>query len=159
MPRVSAPQPPPIDINKLQNTYNELRTSSAESPLMLDMFALMLNIHSKQSETEEFKTELKHTNARLEAVEAKIGGINEVSEKLGLAVRQLPLPTHGYTDLDTVKQLFAEIRAPGVIINRDIIKAVRKLPANPSQSLPQLVLGTVLVEMRDAKQACPPESP
>ena len=45
VPRVSAPQQPPIDITKLQNTYNELRTSSAESPLMLDMFALMLNIH------------------------------------------------------------------------------------------------------------------
>ena len=64
-------------------------------------------------------------------------------------MRQLPLPTHGYTDLDTVKQLFSEIRAPGININRDVIKAVRKLPANPSHSLPQPVLGTVLVEMRD----------
>ena len=116
---------------------------------MLDMFALILNIHSKQSETEEVKNELKHANKRLDAVEAKIGDINDVSEKLGLAVRQLPLPTHGYTYLDTVRQLFAEIRAPGINVNRDVIKAVRKLPANPGHNLPQPVLGTVLVEMRD----------
>ena len=71
------------------------------------MLDIMLNIHSKQSKTEENETEFNHNSARFDAVEAKIGGINEVSEKLGLAVRQLPLPTHGYTDLDTIKQLFA----------------------------------------------------
>ena len=97
----------PIDINKLQNIYNELKSSSTESPLMLDMFALMLNIHTKQSKTKKNETELNHDSARLDAAEAKIDGINKVSKKLGLAVRQLPLPTHGYTDLDTIKQLFA----------------------------------------------------
>ena len=56
---------------------------------MLDMFAFMLNIHSKQSETKEIKTEINQNSARLNAVEATIGGTNEVSEKPCLAVRQL----------------------------------------------------------------------
>ena len=46
--------PPPIDMAHLQKTYNQLKNSSTESPLLLDMFAVMLNIHSKQSETEVF---------------------------------------------------------------------------------------------------------
>ena len=116
---------------------------------MLDMFAIILNIHSKQSETDNVKTEIKQANARLDAVEAKIGGEHDVAERLSLALRQLPLPAHGYTDLDMVRQVLAEIRAPGIDVNRDIIKAVRKLPAKPSHDPSLPALGTVLVEMRE----------
>ena len=49
---------------------------------MLDMFALMLNIHSKQSETDLVKSEIKHANTRLDAVEAKIGEKDDVAEGL-----------------------------------------------------------------------------
>ena len=46
---------------------------------MLDMFALMLNIHSKQAENDSYKSEIKETTRRLEAVEAKIGGEHEIA--------------------------------------------------------------------------------
>ena len=116
---------------------------------MLDMFALMLNIHSKQSETDEVRSEINHANARLDAVEAKIGGPDDISERLGLAIRPLPLPPHGYTDLDMVRQFLAQIPAPGIDVNRDIVKAVRKVSAKPNPNTSQPALGTVLVEMRD----------
>ena len=48
-----------------------------------------------------------------------------------------------------VRQVLAEIRAPGIDVTRDIIKAVRKLPAKPAHNPTHPVLGTVLVEMRD----------
>ena len=143
------PAPPPINITNLQKSYNQAKSTAAESPLLLDMFALMLNIHSKQSETESFSSDIKQANTRLDAVEAKIGGVNDVAERLGLAVRQLPLPSQGYTDLDMVRRVLAEIRAPGVDVNRDILKAVRKLPAKPNPNPSHPILGTVLVEMRD----------
>ena len=90
--------PPPIDVRSLQNSYNQLKNSSG-SPVTLetlhgqtlDMFALMLNIHAKMSETDAFRSEVKKASARIDALEAKIGGTNEVSEKLGLAIRLLPL--------------------------------------------------------------------
>ena len=55
----------------------------------------MLNIHSKQSETDGVKSEMKHANIRLDAVEAKIGGMGDVAERLSVAVRPLPLPAPG----------------------------------------------------------------
>ena len=80
----------------------------------LDMFALMLNIHSKMSETDAFRNDVKKAHTRIDALEAKVGSMNEVSEKLGLAIRSLPLPPTGFSDLDMARQILAQIRAPGV---------------------------------------------
>ena len=126
-----------------------MKTTNTQPPILMDMFALMLNIHSKQSENDELCSELQHNTLRLDSVEAKIGGINDVSKRLGLAVRRLPLPPPGRTDLDMVRQAFAEIKAPGVDVNRDVVKAVRKLPAKPGTNTTQPFLGTVLVEMKN----------
>ena len=93
------------------------------------MYALMLNIHSKLPETEALRYEIKKVNSRLDALEAKIGDGSEISERLGLALRFLPLPPTGYTDLDIVKQILAEVRAPGINVDRDVVKAVRKIPS------------------------------
>ena len=143
-----APSPPTIDIKSIQDTYNQLKHSSTESPATLNMYALMLNIHSKLPETEALRYEIKKVNNRLDALEAKIGDGSEISERLGLALRFLPLPPTGYTDLDIVKQILAEVRAPGINVDRDVVKAVRKLPSQ-TRNLSQPILGTVLVEMKN----------
>ena len=141
--------PPAIDINSLHNSYNQIKASNNQPPILLDMFALMLNLQSKQTENDEMRSELQHNTVRLDAVEAKIGGINDVSERLGLAVRRLPLPPTGRTDLEMFRQVIAELRLQGVDVNRDITKAVRKLPARPGTNPSEPILGTVLVEMRN----------
>ena len=92
-----APPPPTIDIKSIQDTYNQLKHSSTESPATLNMYALMLNIHSKMPETEALRYEIKKVNNRLDALEAKIGDGSEVAERLGLALRFLPLPPTGHT--------------------------------------------------------------
>ena len=115
---------------------------------MLDMFALMLNIYSKLSETDLLRSEIKKVNNRLDALEAKVGDDKEVAERLGLAVRFLPLPSPGYTDLDIAKQVLGAIKAPGIDVNRDVVKSVRKIPFKSHDSS-QPVLGTVLMEMRN----------
>ena len=46
------------------------------------------------------------------------------------------------------RQILAEIRAPGIDVNRDVVKAVRKIPAKPPNT-GQPILGTVLVEMKN----------
>ena len=146
----SAASPPPaIDINGLFTSYNDMRESSNQPPILMDMFALMLNIHSKQAENDELRTDIKSNTSRIDSIEAKIGGSDEVSEKLGLAVQFLPLPPTGYTDLDTVRLLFGAISAPGIDVRRDIIKCMRKLPAKPAPNTPLPVLGSLMVEMRN----------
>ena len=75
-------------------------------------------------------------------LEAKVGGPLEVSEKLGLAVKNLPLPREGCSELDNVKEALAEMRAPGVYTYTDVIKAVRV-------GLKEDYLGTVKVEMKN----------
>ena len=139
---------PSIDMGSVLSSYNQLKTNGSESPAMLNMYALMINIHSRQSEIDILKSDLNQTNRRLEAVEAKIGGPEDISERLGLVVRKLPLPSPGQTDLDLVKMLFAEIKIPGFDLNREVVKAVRKLPARPPPNISQPLLGSVLVEMK-----------
>ena len=109
----------------------------------------MLKIYSKQSESDNLKADVQRVNSRMNAVEAKIGGPDEISERLWFAVQRVSFPNQGYTDLDVIRQIFAEIRAPGVNVLSDVIKAVRKLPSKPiNSSAHSPVLGTVLVEMR-----------
>ena len=141
--------PPAIDINGLFNSYNTMRSTNNQPPILMDMFALMLNIHSKQSENDEFRVEVKSNTSRIDSIEAKIGGKDDISERLGLAVRRLPLPQPGRTDLDNIRQVFSAITAPGLDVNRDVIKCIRKLPSNPGPNITQPILGTVLVEMRN----------
>ena len=104
------PAPPDVDITRLHNSYNQMISSGSESQVLVDMFALMLNIHSRQTEVDTMKVTLDNTIKRLEAVEAKIGTSDEVAERLGLAVRYLPLPAEGFSDLQLVRQVFGLIR-------------------------------------------------
>ena len=62
--------PPSIDIAEVQNTYHQMKASSSESPALLNMYALMLNIHSRQAEIDTLKNGLQQTNSRLDALEA-----------------------------------------------------------------------------------------
>ena len=60
----------------------------------------------------------------------------------------LPLPIQGQTDLELIKWLFTEIQIPGLDMNREVIKAVRKFPSKPPPNQAHPPLGTVLVEMK-----------
>ena len=46
----AVPPPPALDLVDLQNTYNNHQASATESPLLLNMYAIMLNlIHENSS--------------------------------------------------------------------------------------------------------------
>ena len=103
----------------LHDCYNQHKDDASESPLVRNMYALMLNLYSKQAESDSLKSEVQLANSRLDAIEAKIGGPNEIAERLGLAVKYVPFPNPGYTDLDVIRHIFAQIHAPGVNIEHD----------------------------------------
>ena len=114
---------------------------------MANMYGMLLNVLSKQSENDAVKQEIKDHEFRIRELEAKVGDSSDISEKLGLAVRNLPLPTSGQSELENVRAALNEVRAPGVEVTRDITKAVRVGAKDD-------YLGTVKVEMlNDASRA------
>ena len=133
-----------MNMASLQNTYNQMvaggSTAGPQDRIMTDMYGMLLNVLSKQSENDAIKEEVKDHGARIRELEAKVGDPSDVSEKLGLAVRNLPLPSPGQSELDNVRAAFNEVRAPGVAVTRDITKAVRVGAKDD-------YLGTVKVEM------------
>ena len=96
----------------------------------------MLNINARQSECDNLRSEVQIVNSRLDAIEAKIGGPNEVAERLGLAIQNLPYPSQGYSDIDVVRYVFSVIQGPGVNVLTDVVKAIQKLVKKNSSFIP-----------------------
>ena len=136
---------PDIDLNSMMSSYNKVKESNSQPKILTDMYGILIHISSKQRETEGLKDDIRSHTERLDRLETKIGGTEEVSERLSIAIRNLPLPLPGGDDLTCVRNALHELRAPGVDVYHDIVKAVRKLSGNNPSNL----LGTVLVELRN----------
>ena len=144
----SLPGPlPQVDVPKMYNTYNAIKAGSStpedNQSMMTDMFGMILHMFSKDNENKEVKQNVTSNTTRISALEAKVGNPEDVAKPLSLAVRNLPLPGPGVSDLQLVRAAFSEIRAQGVTDDH-IVKAVRK-GVRPADNYP----GTVLVEMKD----------
>ena len=63
----------------------------SSAKILTDMFGMMLNVLSKQSENDNIKSEVKSNSSRIQELEAKVGGPEQISEKLGLTIRNLNL--------------------------------------------------------------------
>ena len=108
---------------------------------------MMVHMFSKQSENEGIKTQVVSKTCRIDQLEAKIGDPKDVSYSRSIAIRKLPLPLHGVSELQNAQYYLKEVKAEGVDISKDAIKAVRKEAARHNPNLgPNL--GTVLVELR-----------
>ena len=107
-PNNSQPQfPPPVDIQSLQNSYNQLLVNGPQPHTHAEMFGMMLHLVSRQTENDLVKNEVLRNTQRIQELENKIGDESVVSEKLGLAIRNLPLPINGQTELDNVRHVLA----------------------------------------------------
>ena len=58
-------------------------------------------------------------------MESKVGGPHKFADRMGIIIKNMPGPSTEITELDYVKDVNSEIRAPGGDVHRDIIKAVR----------------------------------
>jgi len=135
--------PPMMDIPSLQNTYSQMVSGGPQSqnPQMLtDMYGMLLNVLSKQTENDHIKEEVRSNSDRIRELENKVGKAEEVSEKLGIGIRNLPMPASGKTELENVRAALYEVKAPGVDVARDVTKAIRV-------GSKEDYLGTVKVEL------------
>ena len=139
---------PNIDVNRLYDTFTSMESGGDNvnpDRAIRDMYGMMLHMFSQSSENERVKTTVNQCVARIDALEAKIGNGDEVSIPLSLAVRNMPLPSPGVTDLQLVQAAFKEIRAQGVDCDRDMIKVSRLVDTSTGR------LRTMLMEMRSVE--------
>ena len=145
----SAQPIPGIDVNRLQETFNSLGAGSSAgpnpNPAMKDMFAMLMFLCSKSGESEQMKQQLSTNNHRLDRIEAKLGGPDDIAVPLSLVIHGLPLPAPGTDEIELVKALFKEIfrevaPPPGINIDSDIRIVVRKGASDQNP-------GSVMVEM------------
>ena len=108
---------------------------------------MIVHMFAKQSENDAIKEQVHSNTDRISHLEAKVGDANDVAYPRSLAIRKLPLPSHGVTELENAQHYLKEIKVEGVDIARDIIKAVRKESSKHDPNIgPNL--GTVLVELK-----------
>jgi hypothetical protein len=141
---------PEVDISEIIKSCEEAKKGNQvdTGKVLSDICGMMVHMFSKQNENEGIKTQVVSNTDRIEHLEAKIGDPNDVSYSRSIAIRKLPLPPHGVTELQNAQHYLKEIRAEAVDISKDAIKAVRKEAAKHNPNLgPNL--GTVLVELRN----------
>ena len=113
---------PDIDMNSMLSSYNEVKENNSQPKILTDMYGILIHIASKQRETEGLKDDIRSHTERLDRLETKIGGTEEVSERLSITIRNLPLPLPGGDDLTCVRNALHELRAPGVDVYHDIVE-------------------------------------
>jgi len=132
-----------MDIPTLQQSYQQMLSGDSQQPqgqILTDMYGMLLHVLSKQTENDGVKQEVKENSDRIRELEAKVGGPDEISEKLGIYIRNLPMPAPGKSELENVREALSEVKAPGVDVRRDVTKAARF-------GVKDEYLGTVKVEI------------
>ena len=143
---------PKVDLGQLINSHKMMGSEDADidsSKVLKDILGVVLNMYAKSEDIDNLKNVSEENSYRISQLEAKVGRSDEVALPLGLAVRNLPLPSEGSTELDNIRLAFKEIAAPGVDVKNDVIKAIRvgyRAESEPGAN--NLNLGTVKVEMR-----------
>ena len=129
---------PLVDVQSLHSSYSKMMADGSQPKIFTDMFGMMLQVVSKQTENELTKVEVKSNTNIIQELEAKVGG----PKKLGLYMCGLPFPQNGQSELENVRAAIVEINGPDVDTVRDVIKAER---VGSSENY----FGTVKIEMRD----------
>ena len=143
---------PKVNLAQLVASHNSMEngTTADTSKVLKDILGVVINMYAKGDELEKVKKVAEENSFRISQLEAKVGNADEIALPHGLAVRHLPLPGDGVSELDNVRMAFREINAPGIEVQRDVIKAVRvgyRAESGPGVNNPNL--GTVKVEMRN----------
>ena len=144
---------PKVNLSQLVANHEAMEangTIADTSKVLKDILGVVINMYAKGEDYDKVKKVTEENSFRISQLEAKIGRPEEVSLPLGLAVRHLPLPNEGMTELDNVRMAFREINAAGVEVKHHIMKAVRVgFKAESERGANNGNLGTVKVEMRD----------
>ena len=116
---------PLVNVNSLRESYSDFMASGTESKILTDMYAMMLQIVSRQEEVDVLKEEVQVNTGRIEELERKVGNSSEIAERFGIIIRNLQLPDEGKSELQHVRESLHQIGASGLDVVRDVVKANR----------------------------------
>ena len=149
-PSINADQAlPEVDISDIIKTCEQAKQGNPidTGKVLSDICGMMVHMFSKQNENEGLKAKVASNTDRIEQLEAKVGDTKDVAYPRSIAIRKLPLPPLGVTELQNAQHYLKEIRVEGINIAIDAVKAIRKEAAKHNPNLgPNL--GTVLLELR-----------
>ena len=149
-PSTSKAPLPNVDLNDIIKSCEDAKNGSQVNTgkVLGEMLGMIVHMYAKQSENDAMKDQVHSNTDCISHLEAKVGDSNDVAYPRSIAIRKLPLPPHGVTELQNVQHYLKEIKAEGVDVARDCVKAIRKesMKHNPDLG-PNL--GTVLVELRN----------
>ena len=147
----SATQPlPNIDLNDIIKNCEEAKKGNPvdTGKVLGDMLGMIVHMFARQSDIDETKGVVHSNTDRIAHLEAKVGGKDDVAYPRSIAIRKLPLPPLGVSELQNAQHYLKEVNAQGVDVTRDTVKAIRKESMKHDPTLgPNL--GTVLVELSD----------
>ena len=72
---------------------------------------MIVHMFAKQTENDAIKEQVHSNTDRIAHLEAKVGDANEVAYAKSIAIRKLPLPPLGVTELQNAQHYLKEIRA------------------------------------------------
>ena len=118
-PDLTVDQVPPLDMTKIQEMYRKVINGEAveNNEVIKLTFGMMLHVVASLKKVDDVKILAQNNRDRITALEAKVGGSEEVATALGLALQNLPLPIGGAGELQNVRNDLAEIKAQGVDVN------------------------------------------
>ena len=102
---------PKVDLAELVGNYNQMETngtSADTSKVLKDILGVVINMYAKSDDIETVKKVAEENSNRISQLEAKVGKPEDIALPLGLAVRFLPLPCMGVSELDNVRMAFKE---------------------------------------------------
>ena len=118
-------QLPNLDLNDMIKSCEAAKNGDQinTGKVLGDMMGMIIHMFAKQSENDAIKEQVHSNSDRIAHLEAKVGDANEVAYPRSVAIRKLPLPPHGVTEVENVQHYLKEMRVEGIDVNRDIIKA------------------------------------
>ena len=108
-PQMNTPSPsalPNIDVNNMMNTFNSMQSGTApvnHNDAIKDIYGMMLHLLSKNAENDKTKEDVVKCVSRLDSIEAKVGSQDDPAIPLSVAVRFMPLPNPGQTNLQLIQ--------------------------------------------------------
>ena len=85
-------QLPPIDMNEMNRLCQAVSDGEEvdSADVMKQTLSMMMHMAQSMTKIDKVKNEVKNNSSKIAALEAKVGGSDEVATALGLAIQNLP---------------------------------------------------------------------
>ena len=95
---------PSVDLNEIIKSCEAAKNGEQvdTGKVLGDMMGMIVHMFAKQSENDAIKEQVHSNTDRIACLEAKVGDSNEVAYARSVAIRKLPLPPLGVTELQNV---------------------------------------------------------